>query len=82
MLLAATSNSSSERLPGQHDLVLHADSEQGGKKPKSSPLCWGNAQFLPQTPNQCFATHIPLEWAPEGLVSSPAMKNSLPQQIS
>lgn len=38
MLLAATSNSSSEHLPGQHDLVLHADSEQGGKKPKSSPL--------------------------------------------
>lgn len=83
MLLATTPNSSPEHLPGQRDLVHHADSRQGGKKPKSSPLCMGNALFLPQSPYWCFATCIQVEWTPQGLKSlMPQRRTASPHQIS
>lgn len=91
MLLATTSKSSSEHLPGECDLVLHTDSSQGGKKPKSSPLLQGECTVLTPVPlpmlcyvhSRCFAMCIHVEGAPQGLKSLiPQRRTASPHQIS
>lgn len=78
MLLATTSNSSPEHLPGQRDHVLHADSRQGGKKTQTQPSLQGECIVLTpgSLPVLCYMDSGGM--GSLGLkVSNPTTKNSL-----
>lgn len=57
-----------------------ASPTQGGKKPKPSSLCRGNAEFTPQSPSLCFAIGVQSKQAAWG--SSPKGGTANPQPCS
>lgn len=78
MLLATTSNSSPEHLPGQHDHILHANSRHGEKKTQTQPSLQGECIVLTPAPLPVLCYMHSGRMGSSGLkVSNPTTKNSL-----